>query len=225
LRVLDGVEFEVGAASILGIVGPSGCGKTTLLNIIAGVESATSGEVCRGSALVKLGYLFQTPSLIPWESVLDNALLGPDLTATGRSASVAEARRLLRVYGLAEFLSVYPNALSLGMQQRVALVRLLLYGANFLLLDEPFSRIDWSMRHRLYADVSALVSRGDASAILVTHDIDEAVLLCDDILVLSPRPARVVTSRRIGVGREARLAHRLGDREIIQELLASMASV
>jgi NitT/TauT family transport system ATP-binding protein len=224
LPVLQGISFDLRRGTILGIVGPSGCGKTTLLNVIAGVEAPTNGEIVLNHLAVRIGYLFQMPSLIPWETVLSNALLGPDLDHVTRSRSIARARELLEFYDLAEFFEAYPNTLSVGMQQRVALVRLLLYGANLLLLDEPFNRVDWSMRQRLYSDVSRLIDAGDVGAILVTHDIDEAAVLCDEILVLGPRPARLIQQLRVTSAREVRLRRHFREHDLVDEVAVAISA-
>jgi len=198
IRVLDGISLEIGS-EILAILGPSGCGKSTLLRIIAGVEKPTSGEVIyrhRDKGSPPIGFVFQSPNLIPWLTVLENVAL--PLRARGMPQREAEenARRYLSLVGLQEFEDFYPDELSGGMKQRVNLARALSIGPEILLMDEPFSQLDPLTAENLRAELLDIWLSGLApikAIVLVTHDVIEAVYMADRIAILTPRPARVAS--------------------------------
>lgn len=195
-RVIDNMSFRVEEGEFVSIVGPSGCGKTSLLSMIAGLVRPTAGEVLVGGASVtgpgsSVGYMLQQDHLFPWRTVLDNCLLG--LEVQGRRTAAAHRRvlKMLGDYGLGEFAHAFPARLSGGMRQRAALVRTLALDPKVLLLDEPFSALDYQTRLKLQEEVSRILRRERRTAILVTHDIAEAVSMADRVLVLSRRPARL----------------------------------
>jgi NitT/TauT family transport system ATP-binding protein len=216
IEVLDNVTFEIEDEKITVVVGESGCGKTTLLNIISQLDQDFSGSVNFDKENShKIGYLFQTPSLIPWRTVWDNIVIGCEIQKLEAISYKEQADNFLKRYNLAEFASAYPNFLSQGMQQRVSLIRLLMYGARILLLDEAFSRLDPIFRAALYRDVSDLVREKRKTVVLVTHDVEEAVTLADKVVVLSPRPGQVITEIEIPIEHSARLASPLGQSDLL----------
>ena len=205
--VLEGLSCGFRAGEITAIVGPSGCGKTTLLHLIAGLLEPQHGSLDRDgiSKGGPVGYVFQTPSLIPWRNVRQNAIFGAEVAQTLNDNTEFWCDRLLAAYGLGGFESSYPNQLSGGMQQRVSIVRAVLSGARIVLLDEPFSNSDYLVRRGLHRELSRLVDENQLVAILVTHDVEDAVRLGDRVIVLTERPARVKTQIDIPVSREERL--------------------
>jgi NitT/TauT family transport system ATP-binding protein len=178
------------------IVGPSGCGKSTLLAIISGMLAPTEGEIWLDGTRVRgtnerVGILLQRDNLFEWRTVLRNAELGLEILGRGTVEARRQAHKLLRSYGLGDFESSYPYQLSGGMRQRVALVRTLAVDPDILLLDEPFSALDYQTKLILERDVYRIIRHDKKTALLVTHDIEEAVSLSDRVIVLSGRPAQV----------------------------------
>ncbi|MFG1357481.1 ABC transporter ATP-binding protein [Xanthobacter pseudotagetidis] len=189
--VLDGIDLAVAKGTLVGLIGPSGCGKTTLLGLAAGTARPEAGEVRNGFA--RTAMVFQEPRLLPWASALDNAAFGLKAAGMARGARHARAQAILQRLGLAlRDLGKRPAALSGGMRQRVAIARALAVEPDLLLMDEPFSALDVGLRAELQALVRAEVERAGIAVLFVTHDVTEAVRLSDRIVVLSPRPARVV---------------------------------
>lgn len=200
------IDFPVGEISVL--LGPSGCGKTTLLNLIASLLQPTEGTITHcdfGEEGQQVGYVFQTPSLLPWRTIKDNALFGAEITRRRDEATESRCQQLFHTYGLVGFEESYPTSLSGGMQQRVSIIRAVLSGSKIILLDEPFSNSDFIMRRELQEELSRLVTENQLTAILVTHDIEEAVKIGDKITVLTPRPATVRDEIRIDTPRARRL--------------------
>lgn len=196
IHALKDLNLEIYDEEILGIVGPSGCGKSTLLSLIAGLLKATKGKVKVSDKEVtkpldNIGYMFQRDQLFDWRNILDNVVLGLELQNRLDEESLKEARELLESYGLGEFLYSYPNHLSGGMRQRVALIRTLLLKPDILLLDEPFSALDYQTRLAISDEVGLILREKKKTAILVTHDIAEAISLCDRIAIMSARPGKI----------------------------------
>ncbi|MFB2937389.1 ABC transporter ATP-binding protein [Aerosakkonemataceae cyanobacterium BLCC-F154] len=188
--IIKDISFNLSEGEILCLLGPSGCGKTTLLQIAAGLIIPTSGKVENSSR--QTAYVFQEHRLLPWRTTLENLTIG--LTAKGISPKqkLRVAQKLAAQLGLENALHLYPDRLSGGMQQRVALGRALAIDPNLLLLDEPFSALDVGLRRQLQRLVLDLITTRNLAAILVSHDLGEAVLMSDRLLVLSPSPSRIV---------------------------------
>jgi len=193
LRVLDGISLEVGE-EFVAVLGPSGCGKTTLLRIIAGLERPDSGEVVIHRKDARIGFVFQSPTLLPWLTALDNVAVPLRVNGLSWEEAREKARRYLSLVGLRAFEDFYPRELSGGMRQRVNLARALAIEPTILLMDEPFSMLDPLTAESLRSEVLDLWTLGVTTVrtiIMVTHSVDEAVFMADRIVVLTPRPARV----------------------------------
>lgn len=193
---VDHVSFTAKPGEFVSLIGPSGCGKSTLLRLAAGLIPLTAGRIAVNGSQVTdprqdVALMFQKPTLLPWQTALQNTLLPRTLKGTADEAAEQEAYDLLDMVGLAGFEHTYPRHLSGGMQQRVALARLLMVGVDVLLLDEPFAAVDQLTRERLNMELLAIQARIDATALLVTHNITEAILLADRVIVMTPRPGRV----------------------------------
>lgn len=188
---LKDVSFTLNEGEIIAIVGTSGCGKSTLLNIIDGLDTPTSGTCKFDKQNPLISYMLQNDALLPWRSVLDNACLGLELMHKKNESSVIEVKNLLKEYGLSEFASKLPSTLSGGMKQRVALIRSLAIKPDILLLDEPFSALDYYTRTTISKDIHKILKKTKTSTIIITHDIAEALCLADRIIVLSRRPSVV----------------------------------
>jgi NitT/TauT family transport system ATP-binding protein len=206
LTALDNIDLAVGAGEFVAIVGPSGCGKSTLLRIIAGILSASAGAITVNDAPVKgpvtgLGIVFQNPVLLDWRNILDNVLVQIELRNLRRAEYVDRARQLLVAVGLGEFAERYPRQLSGGMRQRAAIVRALIHDPPLLLMDEPFGALDALTREQMRIDLEGLWLKTRKTVLFVTHSIDEAVLLADRVIVMSPRPGRIEQTIEIALPR------------------------
>lgn len=193
---LQGIDLHIAEGEFVAVVGRSGCGKSTLLRLMAGLLPATEGEITIGGDRVTgarrdVAMLFQRPALLPWRSVLDNVLLPVEIFGWSKAEHRARARRLLETAGLGGFEKHRPHELSGGMQQRVSLCRSLIGEPRVLLMDEPFSALDALTRAELAAELQRVHMENSATVVFVTHSIDEAVLLADRVVVLSPRPGRI----------------------------------
>jgi NitT/TauT family transport system ATP-binding protein len=193
---LRDLELAVADGEFCGIVGPSGCGKSTLLAIICGLLQPTKGRILVDGVPIRrpsrrTGILLQKDHLFEWRTVLQNAELGLEIQGMGTAQARRRAHELLEAYGLGGFEHSYPYQLSGGMRQRVALVRTLATDPDILLLDEPFSALDYQTKLILERDVHAIIRRKSKTALLITHDIEEAVSMCDRVIVLSGRPGKV----------------------------------
>jgi NitT/TauT family transport system ATP-binding protein len=212
-QVLDGLTFDIHERDFVSIIGPSGCGKTTVFNIIAGLVAPDDGVMLyRGQGVESLrgrvGYMMQKDLLFPWRTVLDNVLLGLETKGVDPKRALETAREYLSTFGLAGFESSYPKMLSGGMRQRVALIRTLVLDPDILLLDEPFSALDYQTRLYLEGILMEAVETFHKTVILVTHDIDEAVALSKRVVVLSQRPARVKAVHDIALNEHSPIAAR-----------------
>jgi NitT/TauT family transport system ATP-binding protein len=195
-RALDAVDLQVGSGEFLAVVGPSGCGKSTLLRLIAGLIPPSAGRVVIDGQSVsgpqtQLGIVFQKPVLLEWRTVLGNVLLQAEMRRLDASAYLERARRLLSAVGLGDFEDRYPHELSGGMQQRAAIVRALIHDPPLLLMDEPFGALDALTREQMRIDLEDLWLSTQKTVVFITHSIDEAVLLADRVMVMSPRPGRI----------------------------------
>jgi ABC-type nitrate/sulfonate/bicarbonate transport system ATPase subunit len=188
VHALDRVSFEVAAGETLGIVGPSGCGKSTLLEVIAGLEPASAGEVAVQGLCVLMP---QRDLLLPWRTALDNAALAPQLQGASRAEARRRALALFERFELVDFAKARPDELSGGMRQRVAFARTLLADRPVLLLDEPFASLDSITRAELQEWLIAALADESPTTVLVTHDIEEALYVCDRVLVMSRRPGTI----------------------------------
>lgn len=194
--VLDDIQITVAAGEFVSIIGPSGCGKSTLLNIVAGLDFPDSGTVTvegdqGGSSLGRVGYMQQKDLLLPWRTVLDNAILGLELHGIPRRQARTRALDLTEFFGLKGFESQYPYALSGGMKQRAAFLRTMLMDQEIVLLDEPFGALDALTRVQMQEWLLQLWDSLQKTIVLITHDMDEAILLSDRVYVLTQRPGRV----------------------------------
>ncbi len=214
VRAVAGVDLDVRRGEFVSLIGPSGCGKSTLLRLVGGLLAADGGVVSvagQSPAVARrakrFGFVPQTPALLPWRTVSQNARL---LTRLNRSAgpsaglSETDTRALLDEVGLGDFLDAYPRELSGGMQQRVALVRAFALGAPILLMDEPFAALDEMTRAEMRYLLLGLWERHEATVLFVTHSIAEAVMLSDRVVVLTPRPARVAAIEEVTLTRPRR---------------------
>ncbi len=213
LLVLDRVDVQVSAGQTLALLGPSGCGKSTLLRVLAGFETPSSGSVTldghevRGPSPLR-GMVAQAGTLFPWLTVHDNIAFGPQ--QTGAPGVRGTVRDLLAVTGLTEFADALPRQLSGGMRQRAAIAQVLANTPPVLLLDEPFGALDAQTRLRMHEWLRGLLTERPTTTVLVTHDVEEALLLGDRLGLISARPARVVSVRDLPFG-AARGRHTLTD--------------
>ena len=192
---LENVNFFVNEGEFVAIIGPSGCGKTTLLSLAAGLLTPTKGRVITAGG--SFGYMLQKDELFPWRTIEKNIFLPLEIKRTNTSEARERALALAEKYGLGQFLKNYPSSLSGGMRQRAALIRTLSVDPDVLLLDEPFSALDYQTRLSVCDDVYKIIREEKKTALLITHDISEAISVADRIFVLSRRPARVVSEHDI----------------------------
>jgi NitT/TauT family transport system ATP-binding protein len=197
VEALSGISLDINPGRFCSVLGPSGCGKSTLLMLVAGLYRPTAGIVrVDGEPLTDCypdcGIVFQVDVLLPWLSVLDNVLLPAQVKRLPKTQATARARELIDQVGLTGFESHFPNELSGGMRQRAALCRALLHEPSVLLMDEPFGALDALTRERMQLDLTHLGSTGQRTVLFITHDIEEAVFLSDEVVVMSQRPARIL---------------------------------
>lgn len=189
---IDNITLDVFQNEIVAIVGPSGCGKSTLLSILANLETPSEGAITFNSNN-EIGYMLQTDSLFPWLTILDNCLIGLDINKNKNKETIDKVISLLDKYGLSEFKDKYPSSLSGGMKQRVALIRTLATNPSLLLLDEPYSALDYQTRLALSDDMYKIIKEEKKTAIMITHDIAEAISMADRVIVLTKRPCIIKT--------------------------------
>jgi len=211
LEVLRGITLDVKRGEFIALVGPSGCGKTTFLRIVAGLEPATSGEVLLDGRAVRApggdrGFVFQSDNLLPWRTVLANALIGPEIAGEVGAGERQRALDLLKLVGLDGFENYYPRQLSGGMRQRVNLARALAINPEVLLMDEPFSALDAQTREIMQTELLRIWNQGRKTVLFVTHQIDEAVFLADRVLVFGRRPGRIVETIEVRLPRPRALS-------------------
>ena len=187
---IDNIDLDIYEGEYLAIVGPSGCGKSTLLNIIGKIDDKTDGEIITKNNL-KIGYMLQNDCLFSWLNILDNCLLGLRIKGELTLDNINYVKKLLDTYGLHDFMDSYPSSLSGGMRQRVALIRTLALKPDVLLLDEPFSALDYQTRLKVADDVYKIIKDTHKTVIMITHDIGEACSVADRVVVLSDRPSKV----------------------------------
>ena len=193
---LENVNFHINSGEFVSIIGPSGCGKSTLLSIISGLEEKTTGEIYIENEKIevispKIGYMLQKDCLLEWRSILSNTLFGLEIKGKINKESKEYVENLLKKYNLYEFKDKYPSELSGGMRQRVALIRTLAIKPKILLLDEAFSALDYQTRIMVTNDIYSILRKEKITAIIVTHDISEAISMSDKVFVLSKRPGTI----------------------------------
>ncbi|QVN10933.1 ABC transporter ATP-binding protein [Burkholderia sp. LAS2] len=201
LPVLDDVSLSVAAGEFVALLGPSGCGKSTLLRLVAGLDAARQGTIAQDGTPIERPdpsriVVFQDPTLYPWRRVRANVALGLEARGVARTAQHRVDDALARV-GLQAFANMFPHQLSGGMAQRVALARALVNDPRLLILDEPLGKLDSLTRLTMQAELTALWQRDGFSALLVTHDVEEALFLAQHVIVFGPRPARIVAELRV----------------------------
>ncbi|PRX24047.1 NitT/TauT family transport system ATP-binding protein [Orenia metallireducens] len=201
-EALKDLSFTIEDNQFVSLIGPSGCGKSTTLSLLAGLLSPTDGQVMIDSKEVdginqRVAYMLQEDYLFPWRSILDNVLLGLEIRGELNDSSRKRARQLLADYGLGDFEDYYPTQLSGGMRQRVALARTLAIEPDILLLDEPFSALDYHTKLALEDEVAQILREEKKTVILVTHDIGEAIAMSDRVLVFSERPGEIKSDYKI----------------------------
>ena len=189
-EAIKDISMKIKKGSIITLVGPSGCGKSTLLSILAGIDKQTSGKIIKDEKTV-VGYMLQQDALFPWLTIYENAILGLKIKKMATKENKEYVKKLLYEYKLGDFLNAYPKELSGGMRQRVALIRTLALKPDILLLDEPFSALDYQSRLKISDDVYKIIKKENITAILVSHDIAEAISMSNQFLVLSKRPCTI----------------------------------
>lgn len=209
ILALKNVNFRVKKGEFVSIIGPSGCGKSTLLSIIAGLEEKTTGEIYIEGEKVngissKIGYMLQRDCLLEWRNILSNTMFGLEVKGKKDNVNKEYVLELLKKYNLYEFKDKYPSELSGGMRQRVALIRTLAVKPKILLLDEVFSALDYQTRIMVTNDIYYILRKEKITAIIVTHDISEAISMSDRVLVLSKRPGTIKDIHKIKFGIENR---------------------
>lgn len=191
IPAIKDLNLNIKEGEFVAIVGPSGCGKTTLLSILCSLEEKSQGEIIYTQGKQKMGYMLQNDTLFPWLNILDNTLLGLKVEKNITKENIQKVTKLLETYGLKDFIKKYPNNLSGGMRQRVALIRTLATNPDILLLDEPFSALDYQTRLAVSDDVWKIIKKEKKTTIMITHDIAEAISMADRIIVLTNRPSKV----------------------------------
>ena len=187
---VEDFTFDLKEGEFVAIVGPSGCGKSTILSVLCGLEEKSGGDIKLKKG-AKIGYMLQQDSLFEWRNILDNCLLGLEINKNLNEKTKERVINLLNTYGLKDFINSYPDNLSGGMRQRVALIRTLATNPDLLLMDEPFSALDYQSRLAISDDIYNILKKEKKTMIMVTHDIAEAISMCDKVIVLSNRPATI----------------------------------
>ena len=206
VHVLNQISYRIENGRFVSIVGPSGCGKTTLLRIIAGLEKSSAGKVLLdGRELVQgseeIGLVFQEYALFPWRTTLQNIEIGPEIKGVDKAKRRSTAMEYIKMFNLSGFENRYPRELSGGMKQRVAIARTLIMNPRVVLMDEPFGSLDSQTRNGLQEFLLGIWERRRDTILFVTHNVDEAVFLSDQIIVLSKRPARIFKTFEVGLQR------------------------
>lgn len=201
VTAIKDISFSINEGEFVSLIGPSGCGKSTMLSIIAGLEEKTSGEIQIDG---EIGYMLQKDSLLEWLTIYKNVMFGLEIRNLKTTENVQYVDNLLKKYGLYEFKNKYPNQLSGGMRQRAALIRTLAIKPKILLLDEAFSALDYQTRIMVTKDIYDILRNEGITALIVTHDISEAISMSDRVIVLSNRPATVKEIHKIDFEMENR---------------------
>jgi ABC-type nitrate/sulfonate/bicarbonate transport system ATPase subunit len=233
-HALDHVSLKVPQGSFVSLVGPSGCGKSTIFNIVAGLQEPSEGRVLidgvdATGTIGRVGYMLQKDLLLPWRTLTDNIILGMEIQGVPLNEARQRALPLLRRYGLAGFELAYPKALSGGMRQRAALLRTLLFDTDVILLDEPFGALDAQTRLRMQEWLLALWSDFGKTVVFVTHDVEEAIFLSDEVHVMATRPGRIIETIPVALPRPrlracTTAAEFIAEKERCLDLLHSQAT-
>ena len=205
-RALAPIMLDIPEGRFISLIGPSGCGKSTIFNIIAGLLEPTSGRVLidgidATGTIGRVGYMLQKDLLLPWRTVLDNTVLGMEIQGVPMREARERALPLLQRYGLAGFEHLYPNALSGGVRQRAALLRTLLFDTDIILLDEPFGALDAQTKLQMQEWLLKLWNDFRKTVVFVTHDVEEAIYLSDEVVVMGTRPGRILEAIAVPVAR------------------------
>lgn len=190
IEAIEDFSFDLCENEFVAIVGPSGCGKSTILSILSGIENMSSGDI-KNLNNSSIGYMLQSDNLFEWRTILENCLLGLEMNGKLNEENKKYVLSLLETYGLKDFINSYPSNLSGGMRQRVSLIRTLATRPDILLMDEPFSALDYQTRLAVSDDVFNIIKKEKKSVIMVTHDIAEAISMADKVIVLSKRPTKI----------------------------------
>ncbi len=190
IEAIEDFSFDLYENEFVAIVGPSGCGKSTILSILSGIENMSSGDI-KNLNNSSIGYMLQSDNLFEWRTILENCLLGLEINGKLNEENKKYVLSLLETYGLKDFINSYPSNLSGGMRQRVSLIRTLATRPDILLMDEPFSALDYQTRLAVSDDVFNIIKKEKKSVIMVTHDIAEAISMADKVIVLSKRPTKI----------------------------------
>lgn len=204
---LSNISFDVKNGEFLAIVGPSGCGKSTLLSLLAGLLEPEDGDILidgipREDSAVQIGYMLQKDHLFDWRNILSNVSLGLEVQHRLGDVEKKELHEMLDTYGLSGFENAKPSELSGGMRQRAALIRTLALKPDILLLDEPFSALDYQTRLEVCDDISSIIKKSGKTAILITHDLSEAISVADRVVILTSRPGRIKGIMKMHFGEE-----------------------
>lgn len=207
VEVIRNITLDIKDAEFISIVGPSGCGKTTMFNIISKLLEPTSGEIVYNKINHKrvgtnIGYMLQRDLLFPWRTIIENVVLGLEIEGIPIDIRMQKAKNYLKKYGLLDFANSYPSMLSGGMRQRVALIRTLITDPDIILLDEPFSALDYQTRLVLEEEIVSILRETGKTVVLITHDIGEAIAMSDRVAVMTQRPTSVKKVYDIGMARK-----------------------
>jgi len=206
IEVIKDITLDIKQEEFVSIVGPSGCGKSTMFNIIASLLEPTDGSItlCGSDPIcgARIGYMLQRDLLFPWRTIIDNVCLGLEVQGMPKRRRYELAREQLSRYGLADFADQYPSTLSGGMRQRVALIRTLITEPDLILLDEPFSALDYQTRLVLEEEIVSILKENHKTVVLITHDIGEAIAMSDRVAVMTQRPTSVKKVYDVGLSRE-----------------------
>lgn len=224
-------NINIEAGKFICIIGPSGCGKSTLFNIIAGLMPPSSGDILlNGESILgkkgRVGYMLQKDMLLPWRTILDNIILGMEVKHVPKNEAIAKAMPLIEKYGLKGFEKRYPDELSGGMRQRAALLRTILYDSDIILLDEPFGALDAQTRLNMQNWLLQIWRDFKKTVLFVTHDIDEAIYLADDIYVFAPRPGYVKEIINVNMDRPRQTTDMMSENyQLLKQHLLDLLSV
>lgn len=202
IEALNNISFNIDSGDFIGLIGPSGCGKSSILNIISNLDKNYKGNINIKNG-IKVSYMLQEDALFPWLTVLDNALLGLKIKHKLTKNNKEYVISLLKKYDLYDFINKYPSSLSGGMKQRLALIRTLAMKPDILLLDEPYSALDYQTRLKVGDDVFKIIKEENKTVVIVTHDIAEAISMCNKIIVFSKRPATIKNIHEINLSNKS----------------------